>query len=80
MGYGCPGPTPRPRMRLRMMARLGTMVVCLGLAMGLGGGCGWLLVRKMQRVVDDEVLGVGVLGGPLSGTLGMGTSVAVERF
>ena len=24
----------------------------------------WLLVRKMQRVLDDEVLGVGVFVGP----------------
>ena len=43
----------------------------------------WLLVRKMQRVVIDELLGVGVLvvSSPApSGTLGLGTSAAVERF
>ena len=40
-----------------MMARLGTLVACLGLAMGLGGGGGWLVLRKMQRVVDDGVIG-----------------------
>ena len=53
-----------PRMRLRMLARLGSLVACWGLAMGLGACCGWLLVLKMQRVVDDEVLGVKVLVGP----------------
>ena len=43
----------------------------------------WLLVRKMQRVVDAEVLVVRVLVGlleALSGTLGLGISAALERF
>ena len=47
-----------------MMAKLGTLAPCLGLATDLGGGCGWLLVRKMQSVVNEEVLGVGLLVEP----------------
>ena len=47
-----------------MMARLGTLVACLGLAMGLGGRCEWLLVQKMQKVGRDELLGVEVVVGP----------------
>ena len=55
-----------------MMAGLGTVVACLGLAIGLGGGCDWLVERKMQRVVDDEIIGVGVLVGPRVARLGWG--------
>ena len=51
-------------MWLRMMARPGIHLAHSGLAMGLGRGCGGLLVRKMQRVVDNEVRGVGVLTVP----------------
>ena len=43
----------------------------------------WLLVRKMQRIVDDEVLGVEVLvvsSTAPTGNPGFGTSEAVERF
>ena len=45
------------------MARPRSLVVCLGLAMGFRGGCCWLVVLKMQRVVDDEVHGDGDLKG-----------------